>query len=81
MLTIPRIRVDVAKLSNLMLVLIVTAVSVMFFYFIKTDRIGGEFLASIFSITQDEKVEDENLEFDSVLIGLGQYSSLISSFD
>lgn len=65
MLAIPKLRIDRTKLSNLMLALMVmTAVSGMFFYFVKTDRIGGEFLASIFSVAQDDEAEDETSDIE-----------------
>jgi len=68
MLAIPKLRISKVKLGNLMLALmVITAVSGVFLYFIETDRIGGDFLAGIFPLGQEEEVKEEVVEINQVV--------------
>lgn len=64
-LTIPRpiiesIKIDRSKAANIALAaLVILAVLGMIFYFIKTDRIGGDFLAGLF-VGISEEVDEES---------------------
>lgn len=74
MLAIPKMSIDRAKLNNLALaMMVVMAISGMLFYFVKTDRFGGGSLASLFSVTQNEEVEQDVVEETPIEVSGGDY--------
>ncbi len=74
MLAIPKLSIDRAKLNNLALALLVmTAISGMLFYFVKTDRFGGGSLASLFSVAQNEEVDQDVAEETITEVSGGDY--------
>ena len=82
MLAMPKLRISNVKLGNLMLALIVmVVVSGMFFYFVRTDRIGGEFLAGIFPLGQEEEAEEEVVEITQVIDLQNEYIELAQAGD
>ncbi len=82
MLAIPKLNIDRTGINNMMFALmVVTAVAGMIFYFTKTDRMGEDFLASIFAGSQNEEVEEEISEEEEVVSLSEEYVEVAQAGD